>query len=104
MVICRITVTVSKETPAADHEPFHEISEMRSSTDLSPLAPLTDSRLATLCAEEAHNAFRDYAARFDEITQRARERFLAHDLKGSYADSAERLHLYGHVLADLTTQ
>src|SRR5439155_5189853 len=26
------------------------------------------------------------------------------NLKGSYADSAERLHLYGNVLADLTTQ
>jgi isocitrate dehydrogenase kinase/phosphatase len=77
---------------------------MRSSTDLTPLAPLTDSRLATLCAEAAQHAFANYQRHFDEITHRARERFLARDLKGSYADSAERLHLYGHVLANLTTQ
>ena len=77
---------------------------MRSSTDLSPLAPLTDSRLATLCAEEAHNTFRDYAARFDEITQRARERFLARDWHGSYNDAAERLHLYSRLLDGLTNR
>src|SRR5207245_7788520 len=65
---------------------------------------LTDSRLAALCAEAAQHAFANYQGRFDEITRRARERFLDHDLKGSYADSAERLHLYGHVLANLTTQ
>lgn len=67
-------------------------------------AALTDSRLAALCAEEARNAFRDYVARFDEITQRARERFLARDLKGSYADSTERLHLYSRVLDGLTNR
>jgi isocitrate dehydrogenase kinase/phosphatase len=77
---------------------------MRSSTDLTPRAPLTDSRLATLCAEEARNAFRDYAARFDEITRRARDRFLARDWRGGYNDAVERLHLYGNVLANLTTQ
>ena len=65
---------------------------------------MTDSRLAALCAEAARDAFANYQRRFDEITHRARERFLAHDLKGSYADAAERLHLYGNVLADLTTQ
>jgi len=77
---------------------------MRSSTDLTPLAPLTDSRLATLCAEEARNAFRDYVVCFDEITQRARDRFLARDWHGSYSDAAERLHLYSHVLDDLTNR
>src|SRR5207244_13554659 len=51
-----------------------------------------------------HQYLPNYQWLFDEITRRSRERFLAHDLKGSYADSAERLHLYGHVLANLTTQ
>lgn len=76
----------------------------RAETASSATAALTDSRLAALCAEEARNAFRDYVARFDEITQRARERFLARDLKGSYADSAERLYLYPRVLDGLTNR
>jgi len=76
----------------------------RAETASSAAAALTDSRLAALCAEAAQHAFANYQGRFDEITRRARERFLAHDLKGSYADATERLHLYGHVLADLTTQ
>ena len=67
-------------------------------------AALTDSRLAALCAEAARHAFLTYIDRFAEITRRARARFLAHDVKGSYADSAERLHLYGNVLAGLTVQ
>jgi isocitrate dehydrogenase kinase/phosphatase len=76
----------------------------RAETASSAAAALTDSRLAALCAEAAQHAFANYQRRFDEITRRARERFLAHDLKGSYADAAERLHLYGNVLSDLTTQ
>src|SRR5438309_8845874 len=80
------------------------VSLNRAETASSAAAALTDSRLAALCAEAAQHAFANYQGRFDEITRRARERFLAHDLKGSYADSAERLHLYGHVLANLTTQ
>src|SRR5207247_10208132 len=76
----------------------------RAETDSSEAADLTDNRLAALCAEAAQCAFANYQGRFDEITRRARERFLAHDLKGSHADSAERLHLYGNVLANLTTQ
>ena len=67
-------------------------------------AALTDSRLAALCAEEARNAFRDYEARFDEITQRARDRFLARDWRSSYEDAAERLHLYSRVLDGLTNR
>ena len=67
-------------------------------------AALTDSRLAALCAEEARNAFRDYEARFDEITRRARDRFLARDWRGSHDDAAERLHLYSSVLAGLTNR
>jgi isocitrate dehydrogenase kinase/phosphatase len=70
----------------------------------SAAAALTDSRLAALCAEEARNAFRDYVARFDEITQRARDRFLARDWPGSYNDAAERLHLYSRVLDGLTNR
>ena len=76
----------------------------RAETISSAAAALTDSRLAALCAEAVQHAFANYQGRFDEITRRARERFLARDLKGSYADSAERLHLYGNVLANLTTQ
>lgn len=76
----------------------------RVETASSPVATLTDSRLAALCAEAVQHAFAGYQARFEEITRRARERFLTRDLKGSHADSAERLHLYGNVLADLTTQ
>ena len=76
----------------------------RAETASSAAAALTDSRLAALCAEAAQHAFANYQRCFHEITRRARERFLAHDLKGSYADSAERLHLYGNVLANLTTQ
>ncbi len=76
----------------------------RAETPSSTAAALTDSRLAALSAEAAQQAFANYQRRFDEITRRARTRFVAHDLKGSYADAAERLHLYGDVLADLTTQ
>ena len=76
----------------------------RAETASSAAAALTDSRLAALCAEEARNAFRDYMARFDEITQRARDRFLARDWHGSYNDAAERLHLYSRVLDGLTNR
>jgi isocitrate dehydrogenase kinase/phosphatase len=76
----------------------------RAETASSATAALTDSRLAALCAEEARNAFRDYVARFDEITQRARDRFLARDWHGSYNDAAERLHLYSRVLDGLTNR
>jgi isocitrate dehydrogenase kinase/phosphatase len=67
-------------------------------------AALTDSRLAALCAEEARNAFRDYEARFDEITRRARDHFLARDWRGSHDDAVERLYLYSQVLAGLTSR
>ncbi|HEX5176603.1 MAG TPA: isocitrate dehydrogenase kinase/phosphatase AceK regulatory subunit, partial [Chthoniobacteraceae bacterium] len=67
-------------------------------------ATLTDSRLAALCAEEARNAFHDYEARFDEITQRARDRFLTRDWRAGYADATERLHLYSRVLDGLTNR
>ncbi|MEO5754371.1 MAG: bifunctional isocitrate dehydrogenase kinase/phosphatase [Chthoniobacterales bacterium] len=69
-----------------------------------PPALLTDSRLAALCAEEARKARDDYETRFDEITRRARERFLARDWKGSYEDAAERLRLYSRVLDGLTNR
>ena len=62
----------------------------------------TDSRLAALCAKTSHEGFLDYEKRFHEITRRARGRFLTRDLRGAYADAAERLHLYTRVLGDLT--
>lgn len=65
---------------------------------------LTDSRLAALCAEETRSALGDYEARFDEITRRARDRFLARDWRGSYQDAAERLQLYSLVLDGLTSR
>lgn len=65
-------------------------------------ATLTDSRLAALCAEQARNALDDYAARFDEITRRGRERFRARDWRGSYDDAAARLRVYSSVLDGLT--
>jgi isocitrate dehydrogenase kinase/phosphatase len=64
-------------------------------------ATLTDSRLAALCAQTVQRAFLDYQERFHAITRRARERFLARDWTGTYADAAARLHLYGSVLDDL---
>ncbi len=80
------------------------VSLNRAETASSAAAALTNSRLAALCAQEARNAFRDYVARFDEITQRARHRFLARDWHGSYNDAAERLHLYSRVLDGLTSR
>lgn len=62
----------------------------------------TDSRLAALCAEAARDAFVEYETRFDEITRRSRERFLARDWRGSYDDAAERLKLYSEVMNRLT--
>jgi isocitrate dehydrogenase kinase/phosphatase len=63
---------------------------------------LTDSRLAALCAEAARDAFVEYERHFDEITQRARDRFLARDWRGSFDDSRERLRLYSIILDSLT--
>jgi isocitrate dehydrogenase kinase/phosphatase len=65
---------------------------------------LTDSRLAARCAETALEAFFDYQTRFNAITRRARERFLARDWAGSFDDAAERLHFYNDVLDDLTNR
>ena len=64
---------------------------------------LTDSRLAARCAEIAQQAFFDYQTRFNAITRRARERFLARDWAGSFDDAAERLHFYNDVLDGLTS-
>jgi isocitrate dehydrogenase kinase/phosphatase len=65
---------------------------------------LTDSRLAARCAETAQQAFVDYQTRFNAITRRARERFLARDWVGSFDDAAERLHFYNDVLDGLTNR
>ncbi|MFN2476794.1 MAG: isocitrate dehydrogenase kinase/phosphatase AceK regulatory subunit [Chthoniobacterales bacterium] len=69
----------------------------------SPSA-LTDSRLATLCAEAARDAFAEYEAQFDEITRRARHRFLARDWHGSFDDARERLRLYSLIVGSLTNR
>jgi len=65
---------------------------------------LTDSRLAARCAEIAQQAFFDYQTRFNAITRRARERFLARDWAGSSNDAAERLRFYNDVLDGLTSR
>ena len=65
---------------------------------------LTDSRLAALCAEAARDAFVEYERHFDEITRRARDRFLARDWRGSFEDSRERLRLYSLILDSLTIE
>jgi isocitrate dehydrogenase kinase/phosphatase len=70
----------------------------------SESAALTDSRLAALCAGTVHRAFLDYDEHFHAITLRARERFLGRDWGKSYADAAERLHLYGREMEALTKQ
>jgi len=63
---------------------------------------MTDSRLAALCAQKTRAAFLEYQERFHVITRQARDRFLARDWTGAYADAAERLHLYGAVMDKLT--
>jgi isocitrate dehydrogenase kinase/phosphatase len=65
---------------------------------------LTDSRLAARCAETAQQAFFEYQIRFNAITWRARDRFLARDWAGSFDDASERLHFYNDVLDDLTSR
>ena len=64
----------------------------------------TDSRLAALCAEAARDAFVEYERHFDEITCRARDRFLKRDWRGSFDDSRERLRLYSLITDSLTNQ
>ena len=64
----------------------------------------TDSRLAALCAEAAHDAFVEYERHFDEITRRARDRFLNREWRGSLDDARERLLLYSLILSSLTNR
>ena len=72
---------------------------------LPPISPpLTDSRLAALCAEETLREFHAYEVQFDEITRRARGRFLARNWRASHDDATERLRLYSHVLDGLTNR
>ena len=66
--------------------------------------PLTDSRLAALCAEEICAAFRRYEQRFEGITRRARERFLTCDWHGSFDDAAERLRVYSETLDEIVAR
>ena len=74
-----------------------------SETPPAPVA-LTDSRLAAVCAEAARDAFAEYEAHFDEITRRARDRFLARDWHGSFDDARERLRLYSLIVGSLTNR
>ena len=64
----------------------------------------TDSRLAALCAEAARDAFVEYERHFDEITRRARDRFLNREWRGSLDDARERLLLYSLILSSLTNR
>jgi isocitrate dehydrogenase kinase/phosphatase len=76
---------------------------MNSSTVSPAPAPITDSRLAALCAQRVRQAFFEHQERFNDVTRRARQHFLARDFAGTYADAATRLHLYGGVLTRLVT-
>jgi isocitrate dehydrogenase kinase/phosphatase len=71
---------------------------------LSQTSAPTDSRLAALCAEAARDAYLEYERCFDEITRRARDRFLKREWRGSFDDARERLRLYSLILSRLTTQ
>jgi hypothetical protein len=64
---------------------------------------ITDSRLAALCSEQIRQAFGRYQNQFQEISERARQRFLMRDWRGSHADAAERLHLYSAQLDQLVS-
>jgi isocitrate dehydrogenase kinase/phosphatase len=77
---------------------------MKEAPAASAPGAITDSRLAALCAQRIQEAFLDYEERFHEITARARERFLERDWKRTHADAAERLHLYGKELNELTAE
>ncbi len=59
------------------------------------------SRLANLAAKLICEAFHEFHGQFQNITQRARRRFAARDWRGMHADSAERLDVYSHRVAEL---
>lgn len=65
---------------------------------------MTDSRLASLCAEAVFRAAQAYFAGFQEITHRAQGRFLAADWVGAQQDASARLRLYGEALAAVTSE
>lgn len=71
---------------------------------MSLISAPTDSRLAALCAEAARAAFVEYEQHFDEITRRARQRFLRREWQSSFDDARQRLRLYSLVLSSLTNQ
>jgi isocitrate dehydrogenase kinase/phosphatase len=71
---------------------------------LSETSARTDSRRAALCAEAAHDAFVEYERHFDEITRRARDRFVNREWRGSFDDARERLLLYSLILSSLTNR
>jgi isocitrate dehydrogenase kinase/phosphatase len=78
------------------------VRPMSTSAQSSTTPPLTDSRLAAVCAQAVQEAFTGYETRFHEITRRARRRFLDRDWTGSFDDAAARLRLYTEVLDELT--
>jgi isocitrate dehydrogenase kinase/phosphatase len=73
---------------------------MRAAMQSAP--QITDSRLAALCSEQVRQAFLEYQTEFQEISRRARQRFLERDWQGSYDDASQRLHLYSEQLNELT--
>ena len=73
-------------------------------TQPSDSPPLTGGKLAAGCAHAVRDAFADYENKFQEITKRARNRFLARDWQGSFDDAAARLRFYTDVLDALVTR
>lgn len=64
---------------------------------------LTDSRLAITSAAAIYKAFTTYRTTFQEITQRAPQRFEQQDWHGRRADAEERLALYKQIIDQLVT-
>lgn len=62
---------------------------------------LPASRLANVAATAIADAFFRHHDSFTAITRRAKGRFEARDWKGAIADAAERLDLYGAVIAEI---
>ncbi len=63
---------------------------------------VTASRLANQGANAIMRAFALYQTRFQQITQRAQERFEARDWRGMRADATERLDVYRRVVDRVT--
>jgi isocitrate lyase len=95
---------VAKVIAAAQSQQPRSSDQPKPSSFIEETSARTDSRLAALCAEAARDAFVEYERHFDEITRRARDRFLNREWRGSLDDARERLLLYSLILSSLTNR